>query len=344
MRETITAPNANVLIVDDNRINLKVTEGVLKPFQMKMDFATSGREAIEMVKMKNYDIIFMDHMMPEMDGVETTKRIRELESDVARTVPVIALTGNKEEAIREQLLKDGMNDFLTKPIDLQEICDIIKKWLPKNLLMGDLEAEKDEPMKDDIPIIEGLDVEQGIALSGGLEMYLEILEDFYLMIPQKAEKIEQYLSEHMLHDYTIEVHALKSTSRLIGATELSDRCYHLEQLGRAGKEELLRKDTPPMLALYRSYINILHPYGKKDEGEKEDTSIEVLIALLEQLYSGVDCFDLDKVDEAMQGLERYQLPAICHDHMEMLRVYVADVAMQDIMDTAKQMITVLKQI
>lgn len=344
MREIFTVPEANVLIVDDNRINLKVTEGLLKPFQMKMDLATSGQEAIEMVKKKKYDIIFMDLMMPGMDGVEATKLIRELENEYAKTVPVIALTGSKEEGIREQLLEQGLNDFLTKPIDLQEICDIIRRWLPKNLLAGDSEAEGTGTTKSTLPVIEGLDVEQGIALSGGLELYLEILGDFYIMIPQKARKIEKCLADHMLHDYTIEVHALKSTARLIGAIELAERCYRLEQLGRAEEEDLLIKDTPEMIALYRSYIEILRPYGEKNEGAKEEASTETLIILLERLYSGIDHFDLDEVDEAMQGLEGYQLPDNCRDHMEMLRVYVADVAMQDIMETAKQMITMLKQI
>ncbi len=344
MNKTFAAPGARVLVVDDNKINLKVTEGVLKSFQIKPDLVSSGAEAIEKVREKQYDMILMDHLMPEMDGVEATRRIRELETGYTQNVPIIALTANKDEGIREYLLGQNINDFLTKPIDLQEICDIMRKWLPDSLLPEEERTQENDKSRDDIPSIEGLDVEQGIELSGGLDLYLEILGDFYIMIPEKARKIEKCLADHMLHDYTIEVHALKSTARLIGAIELSERCYHLEQLGKVEEEEQLIEDTPEMLALYRSYINILRPYGEKNNGEKQQVPTEELISLLQQLYNGIDRFDLDEVDKTMQRLEECQIPKSCQDYMEMLRVYIADVAMEDIMNTAKQMIVMLKQI
>lgn len=347
MADKFTAPQATVLIVDDNKINLKVTESLLKPLQMKMDTATSGKEAIEMVKGKKYDLIFMDHLMPEMDGVEATRQIRQLDIEYAKTIPVIALTANPEEGIREHLMEQGLDDFLTKPIDLQEICDIIKKWLPKDMPEGTSENPNDsqgEKREDDLPVIEGLDVEQGVALSGGPELYREVLGDFYTLIEQKATKIEKCLADHMLRDYTIEVHALKSTARLIGATELSERCLQLEEWGREEEEERLVEETPAMLTLYRSYIDILRPYGEKNEGDKEEASKVQLIALLGHLHAAVDRFDLDEADASMRQLEKYRIPDICRKHMEMLRVYMADVAMQDIMDTAKQMIEKIKQI
>ena len=361
MADKFTAPQATILIVDDNKINLKVTESLLKPLQMKMDTATSGREAIEMVKEKKYDLIFMDHLMPEMDGVEATRQIRQLDIEYARTIPVIALTANPEEGIREHLMEQGLDDFLTKPIDLQEICDIIKKWLPKDMSEGASENPENsknskdsenpensknsrEKREDDLPVIEGLDVEQGVDLSGGPELYREVLGDFYTLIEQKAMKIEKCLADHMLRDYTIEVHALKSTARLIGATELSERCLQLEEWGREEAEERLVEETPAMLALYRSYIDILRPYGEKNEGDKEEASKVQLIALLGHLHAAVDRFDLDEADASMRQLEKYRIPDICRKHMEMLRVYMADVAMQDIMDTAKQMIEKIKQI
>lgn len=216
MRESFTAPPMDILVVDDNRINRKVTESLLKTLKVKTDTADSGREAIAKIKEKKYDFVLMDYMMPEMDGRETLQRIRELDVPYSATIPVVALTANGEENIGEQLIAQGFDDFLRKPIDLQEICDIIKRWLPE---------------------IEGLDTEQGIAQAGGCELYREILGDFYIMIEPKAKKIETLLADRMFHDYTIEVHALKSTARLIGATELSERCYRLEQLGKAEKEE-----------------------------------------------------------------------------------------------------------
>ncbi len=129
MRESFTAPPMDILVVDDNRINRKVTESLLKTLKVKTDTADSGREAIAKIKEKKYDFVLMDYMMPEMDGRETLQRIRELDVPYSATIPVVALTANGEENIGEQLIAQGFDDFLRKPIDLQEICDIIKRWL-----------------------------------------------------------------------------------------------------------------------------------------------------------------------------------------------------------------------
>lgn len=339
---SFVAPKAKVLLVDDNRINLKVIEGLLAPLLMKIDVAEDGMTAIRKASQKNYDIIFMDHMMPTMDGVETTKRIRNLGSECCKRVPIIALTANAVTGIREELLAAGMDDFVAKPIDLPEICDIIRNWLPKQLIQYEGTGEEFGE-SDDIPVIEGLHVEEAIANCGSLEMFLDVLGDFYTLIPQKSSQIKQCLEDHMIRDYTIEVHALKSSARLIGAMELSEQCFRLEQLGNAQDEEALIAETPAMLELYRSYIPILRPYGAVNEESKVETSNDILISILQKLYTAMDQFDLDTADEAMKELERYKMPNGCRDHMELLRVYMADVAMQDVLNITQQMMDILKQ-
>lgn len=341
MQGMFAIPQATVLIVDDNKINLKVTECLLKPLEMTIDTAESGMRAIQMVKEKKYDMIFMDYLMPEMDGVEATRQIRELDISYAKDIPIIALTANCEEEASKELVEQGLDDFLRKPIDLQQIYAIIRKWLPKSFFEESTESD-DVKETEQTLTIEGLDVEQGITQSGGLEMYKEILGDFYVMIASKATKIEKCLADHMLHDYTIEVHALKSTAHLIGAIELSERCSHLEQLGKAMMEDILIEETPAMLELYRSYIDILRPYGKVNEMAKEETDNATIIGLLKRIHTAMDSFDLDEADAAMLELEKYQLPENCLEQMEMLRVYIADVAMQDVMNTTKRMIKMLE--
>ena len=121
------APNAKVLVVDDTDANLKVVKGLMQPYKMQVDLCTSGAEAIEMVKANSYDILFMDHMMPEMDGVEATKLIRETHTNL----PIIALTANAVSGVREMFLANGFNDFLSKPIDTVELNVILEKWLPR---------------------------------------------------------------------------------------------------------------------------------------------------------------------------------------------------------------------
>jgi signal transduction histidine kinase/ActR/RegA family two-component response regulator len=128
------APDAKVLIVDDNLVNLKVAAGLMKPFEMQVDTAKSGRQALEKVKEKEYHLIFMDHMMPDMDGVETAHRIREMEGDYYQQVPIIALTANALSGAREMFMEEGLNDFIAKPIDMKELSDKILEWLPFELL------------------------------------------------------------------------------------------------------------------------------------------------------------------------------------------------------------------
>jgi len=123
------APNVHILIVDDSKVNLKVASMLLKPLEMKIDVADSGKLAIEKVKETQYDLIFMDHMMPEMDGVETTQNIRALEGDYYKNVPIIALTADAVTESKEHILSSGMNDFVAKPIEMDRICEVLKKWL-----------------------------------------------------------------------------------------------------------------------------------------------------------------------------------------------------------------------
>lgn len=132
--ENFRAPGAKVLIVDDNLVNRKVAAGLMKPFAMQIDTAKSGEEAIEMVKQKEYHLIFMDHMMPDMDGVEATHVIRELEGEYYQKVPIIALTANAISGVKEMFLAEGMDDFIAKPIDFKELSEKIAQWLPFELL------------------------------------------------------------------------------------------------------------------------------------------------------------------------------------------------------------------
>ena len=125
-----TAPDAQILIVDDNAINLTVTEGLLKPLGMQIDTCLSGKEAIEKISSQMYDIIFMDHMMPEMDGVETTKYIRAMSSEYCKNVPVIALTANAITGVETEYKAAGMNDWLFKPVKLDDLKSMIIKYLP----------------------------------------------------------------------------------------------------------------------------------------------------------------------------------------------------------------------
>jgi signal transduction histidine kinase/CheY-like chemotaxis protein len=343
-----TAPKAKILIVDDNEMNLKVAIGLLGPLQMQIETAESGKQAIEMTKENRYDLIFMDHMMPVMDGVEATKYLRAMEEEYFRTVPIIALTANAVIGARETFRQAGMNDFVAKPIEMKEICAKLKTWLPKekvekntkkdNVILNEMKSEDKEPL----PEIEGLDVAEGIKNSGTKELFLSLLGDFYKLIDMKATKIEKCLADGMVRDFTIEVHALKNTARMIGAMELSGMFLELEQLGNAEDLSAIAEKTPKTLALYRSYKPILRPYGQAQESEKREASKEELIGLLGKLRDAMEGFDLDGADGALKELEECRMPDELQPQMEKLRAYVADVAMMEVMELADEMAGILK--
>lgn len=339
------APQAQILIVDDNEMNLKVARGLLQPLQMKIDTASSGKTAIEMVQLKKYHIVFMDHMMPVMDGVETTQKIRELEDDYIQNMPIIALTANAVMGAREIFKQAGMNDFVPKPIELKNICSKIRTWLPKELIqkMSSPVLTKEHTSVQEFPAIEGLNVAEGIKNSGSLELFTNLLGDFYKLIDLKSTKIEKCLADGMIRDYTIEVHALKNTARMIGAMELSELFYKMEQCGNAEDVETITKENPAIMELYRSYKPILEPYGKANEQDKKEVPKDEIVRVLDKLNSAMDNFDLDGADAALVELEEYRLPETLSSYMEELRAYVADVAMEEVMNTGKRMIELLER-
>lgn len=340
------APQAQILIVDDNEMNLKVATGLLQPLQMQIDTANSGRKAIEMVQKKRYDIVFMDHMMPVMDGVETTQTIRKFDDAYLQEMPIIALTANAVIGAREIFKEAGMNDFVAKPIEINDICTKIRKWLPEHLiqkLSAPVGTQQEIPTEE-LPAIEGIDVQEGIKNSGSLELFMNLLGDFYKLIDLKATKIEKCLADGMIRDYTIEVHALKNTARMIGALELSELFFKMEQCGNAGDVETINRENPAVMELYRSYKPILEPYGKANEQDKKEVPRAEIMAALNSLSTAMDTFDLDGADAALAELEQYRMPEALGTYMESLRAYVADVAMEEVMDTSRKMIELLEKI
>ncbi|NLL79909.1 MAG: response regulator [Clostridiales bacterium] len=339
------APKASILIVDDNEMNRKVAKGLLEPFQMQIDMAENGKEALRMVQEKQYHIVFMDHMMPVMDGIEATREIRKLEGEAYQKLPVVALSANATAEAKEMFLQEKMNDFIAKPIKSKEIAKCILRWLPEELIKEETltdspaSAGKDaeEPFREQseqetevLPVIEGLDVCEGIQNCGSKQLFLELLGDFYKLIDSKSTKLTKCLADGMLRDYTIEVHALKNTARMIGAMELSQMFFEMEQLGNAGEKERIEKRMPQLLALYGSYKKVLEPYAKAPRQNQTKVSVLDIKKTLMRLHDAVDGFDLDEADRAMKELETYVFPDDMQPMVEELGACVADVAMEDV--------------
>lgn len=344
------APEAHILLVDDNELNLVVAKELLKPLRMQIDTAENGLQAVKMVRGSQYDLVLMDHMMPVMDGIEAAKAIRALPEDKYQKLPIIALTANAMVDARKEFLNAGMNGFVAKPIDFARICNQLKLWLPKDLVRDVPKEEAKKLLADDLSDREiqpedpqmGFSFEEGVKHCGSKAALMKTIRIFYRTIDSKANKIEQCLKEGLIGDYVIEVHALKSSALLIGAVPLSEAAKELEDYGKQGKTEVLEEKTPDVLTLYRDLKNILRPYAEKEEDAKKEFSDGEWITALQQIHQCIEQFDLDGVDQIMEQLEEYQVPECIRESMDQLRVYVADVSMEEIMELTDTMTELLR--
>lgn len=255
-RRAIRFPGAKVLVVDDNRVNLKVASGLLKLYGIDAELVESGEECLNAVKKQTYDIIFMDQMMPGMNGVETLSRLREIKKG-NKSTPVIALTANALVGVKEEMLEEGFDDFLGKPMDLTELENVLIRFL-KELQEEAPEGGKEETgyaaeisERYESLIQRGIDVQAGIELCGGEESYLEVLKAFAANAPVQRRNMSQFLKMGDYRRYTVSAHALKSAAASIGAFKLSETAKMHEETGSRGDIAYINED----------FVNLIEEYG-----------------------------------------------------------------------------------
>jgi signal transduction histidine kinase/CheY-like chemotaxis protein/HPt (histidine-containing phosphotransfer) domain-containing protein len=245
-------PKARLLVVDDIATNLKVVEGLLSPYKSAVDTCLNGFLAIEKVKRateekRGYDIVFMDHMMPEMDGIETTAAIRAWEKeqrekgDAGGPVPIVALTANAVVGMREMFIENGFNDFLSKPIDISKLDEMLERWIPKEKKEKGGERERVED--SDIPVIPDVDTVKGVAMTGGtLDSYRQVLSLFSKDAEERIPLLKTIPEMDAMNTFVINVHALKSASASLGAGLISAQAAELEAAGKAGDMAFIREN------------------------------------------------------------------------------------------------------
>jgi len=307
------APKAKILIVDDIDTNLKVARGLMLPYKMQVDLRLSGIEAIEAVKANDYDLVFMDHMMPEMDGVEATKRIREM--GFYEDLPIIALTANAVSGTKEMFLANGFNDFLSKPIDIVKMNAILAKWLPKKKQEKTMETADKSELNTDLEI-DGIDAKKGIVMaSGKTEIYMEILSTFRKDGVDKINEIKKCLETKNYHLYTTYVHALKSASASIGALALSEMAKSLETAGKQQDLTYIEQHNPEFLSALEVLLDNINKVLKKDE-KKESVDFGILRSNLSKLREAIGIFDSDAIDEATNSLQAFTQMAEVEDILQ----------------------------
>ncbi len=303
------APEAEILIVDDNAVNLTVAEGILEPLKMKIDTVTSGKAAVDKISKFHYDIVFMDHMMPELDGVETTHIIRRFHPEY-NDVPIIALTANAMEGTKEMFCREGMNDFVAKPIELRLLAAKLKKWLPieKIRKVYITKNQDKEDKKLDHIVVGDLDINYAMEFLISEELFWKVLKVYYHSIEKKAKLIKAMEEEGDWTGYTIEVHALKNSSKQIGAMALSEKAAALEKAGNARDTAMIHRDTDDMLKLYLSYLPVLEPFcadKEEDEEGKKDFSKDILQDCFPKMKLAIEDLDMDGMEEVIREMEQY---------------------------------------
>ena len=283
--ESFRAPDAHILIVDDTRMNLTVAVGLLKKTQMDIDTAASGLEAIGLAKTIKYDLILMDQRMPGMDGTETMKNIKALESGVNKDTPFICLTADAVSGARTHYLAEGFTDYLTKPIDSKALERTLMKYLPEEKLITDFKTEEEEKAEESLPQADefepmrlaGIDPEVGLRFcQGDKDLYRSIIVDYAQTSDEKMKNIIDYFSKEDWKNYAICVHALKSTSKTIGAAELSDSALRLEMAANESDASLIRAEHDSMLTQYQKAVAAIReaePEAQKVT-KQEDEALE----------------------------------------------------------------------
>ncbi len=253
--EYLSVPNARILVVDDNVMNVDVAKGLLRLCDIDADHAYSGAEAIEKSRTNTYDLIFMDHMMPEMDGLEAAAFIRSL-SPTHKNIPIIALSANAITGAREMFLENGLQDFVSKPIDKTKLMQALVTWLPNDLIHYN-ELKKDllekskaprNPILEQIRQIPGIDVDKGIENFASMEdAYASILELFVRSMPKNVTRLIEFIENKDIHRYLIEVHGIKGSLANIGITGISEDAKFLEFRAKDNDWEACVEKNPALV-------------------------------------------------------------------------------------------------
>ena len=321
-----TASDAKALVVDDIEVNLIVASGLLAPYNMQVDTCWSGEEAIEAVKAKRYDIIFMDHRMPGMDGVETVRHIRALgdEDNYYKNVPVVALTADAVSGMKEMFLQNGFDDFLSKPMDTVRLNSVLERLIKKDKqrssAVKSVEAADAHKLSLAGFSAKGLDTGKGVRLTGGTAgHYHKALAAFFEDAPERKEKIVECFASGDLYLYTIHVHALKGASASIGADRLSETAAALETAGLRGNLAYIEAHNGEFLAELEGIRAVigeaLASYGANG-GEAGSVDTELFNAGLVKLKAALNTMDVGEINRTIDNLSGF---AYANDVKDVIR-------------------------
>ena len=310
------APDISILVVDDNPMNLAVIRGLLASTKMYLVTAESGEECLAKLEEAEYNLILLDHMMPGMDGLETVAKIREKYPDL----PVIALTANYIANGKEYYISKGFNGYLPKPVDGQTLENVIRLFLPDDAVMdSDADAvaefsrlpEGYEWLYD----VDGIEVDDGIKYSGGAESFVFSIKLFLDTIEENSQVIEKAFEEQDIKLFTIKVHALKSSARIIGAHDLSEKAKWLEDAGKKNDIAYIKENYPALIEEYLEYKNKLAGLNREaseDDSGKEPIPEDELAGAIDAIKELAPQMDYDSIEMVISEVKSYKLKDEAH--------------------------------
>ncbi len=320
------APEAKVLVVDDSDMNLTVIKGLLSGTHVQVDTALSGRECLDKLKTNSYHVVFLDHMMPGMDGVETMAHIRE----EGHYIPVFALTANAANSGDHYYRRKGFNGYLPKPVDGPMLEEVIYQNIPHELCVDPQEYQKtleaDNPKNgindtdtdqndaqndtmEQLSEVSDMSIPDGIRFCGSKEAFLNTVNIFYETIDEKSGEIEEAFQNGDYEFFTIKVHALKTAARIIGLSELSYMAEKMEDAGKEDDREYIIEHTGELLQKFRSYSEKLGFLGEKDDaGEtKEPADSDMLADAYASIGEMAEIMDYDSIEMIVEEVKNYRL-------------------------------------
>ena len=352
---TFTAPQAQILVVDDNAVNRKVFVNLLKETKVQIDEASGGQECLDKISQKAYDIIFLDHMMPEMDGIETLHHMKEEPNHMCCDTPVIALTANAIAGAKEMYLSEGFDGFVSKPINPEKLEKLLVERLPENKVVyekKEVTEPQKEPVKIELPDVDGVDWEYALLHTKDIQVLKDTVKDYYHLIDMEAEELEGFFrqiekaedtenqqTKEIIRQYRVKVHSMKSSAAMIGALSLSGVARMLEYAARDERRDVIINVTPAFLEQWRSYKELLKVCieEERSETEKAEADFKMLGEFLNLLESAMEDMDIDTADEIIKQIIKFQYPEQILVNIEKLAVAVTNIDSEQVTECVEKL-------
>lgn len=360
--------NICVLVVDDNPINLKVAQGILRTYELEVDVASNGSDAIALCEKKKYDIVFLDQMMPHLDGIDTMLRIRRLNDHYALggDGKIIVLTANAIKGTRETLMNQGFDEYLGKPLNIDRLEALLCRYIPEENIQFEAtngsqetavqnDSSKQEELTYIKEVLTGVDVDLGISHCGGVvEDYLKVLEITFKYGEKQLNELKKLWTEKDYKGYTIKVHALKSTSLNIGAKEVSEEAKKQETAGKVADydyiEENIEKLTTDYLDILQKIKEVLIHYELISVENTMDRSMDssmvseekpklderMVLHMFRNIETYIDNYDFAKVFDILEETKKYQLPQKYEEVLPKIESLMDDLSVDAVKDLLKE--------